>query len=130
MLISTKGAGGSQFDRYIWGCHFVTGSMMHALSRTGRIDKLFGGRCDGEDFLSGCDAFTSRMRGLWPRRMKFHPSRFDPVNRFSCTMALPLKDRMSGTFASNRHDLSVGGQIIEPCAKSTAMFGMVALVSS
>ncbi len=33
-----------------WGYHFVTGSLMVTLARTGRIDKLSGGRCRSEDF--------------------------------------------------------------------------------
>src|SRR6202453_1301324 len=28
-----------------WGYHFVTGSLMHALARSGRIDRLSGGLC-------------------------------------------------------------------------------------
>ena len=33
-----------------WGYHFVTGALMVTLARTGRIDKLSGGRCRSEDF--------------------------------------------------------------------------------
>jgi AcrR family transcriptional regulator len=33
-----------------WGYHFVTGSLMHALARSGRIDRLSGGRCRSDDF--------------------------------------------------------------------------------
>ena len=33
-----------------WGYHFVTGSLMHTLARTGRIDRLSGGLCKGDDF--------------------------------------------------------------------------------
>jgi len=35
-----------------WGYHFVTGSLMLTLARTGRIDKLSGGICQSEDFQS------------------------------------------------------------------------------
>jgi Tetracyclin repressor-like, C-terminal domain len=33
-----------------WSYHFATGSLMHTLARTGRIDKLSGGRCKSDDF--------------------------------------------------------------------------------
>jgi AcrR family transcriptional regulator len=33
-----------------WGYHFVTGALMLTLARTGRIDKLSGGRCKSDDF--------------------------------------------------------------------------------
>jgi AcrR family transcriptional regulator len=33
-----------------WGYHFVTGSLMNTLARTGRIDRLSGGLCKSEDF--------------------------------------------------------------------------------
>jgi len=33
-----------------WGYHFVTGSLMNTLARTGRIDRLAGGRCQAGDF--------------------------------------------------------------------------------
>ncbi len=33
-----------------WGYHFVTGSLMHSLARSGRIDQLSGGLCKSEDF--------------------------------------------------------------------------------
>ena len=33
-----------------WGYHFVTGSLMGTLARTGRIDKLSGGLCHSDDF--------------------------------------------------------------------------------
>jgi AcrR family transcriptional regulator len=32
-----------------WGYHFVTGSFMHALARSGRIDRLSGGLCKSDD---------------------------------------------------------------------------------
>ncbi len=35
-----------------WGYHFVTGSLMLTLARTGRIDKLSGGLCRSEDFAA------------------------------------------------------------------------------
>ena len=33
-----------------WGYHFVTGSLMHSLARSGRIDRLSSGLCKSEDF--------------------------------------------------------------------------------
>jgi AcrR family transcriptional regulator len=33
-----------------WGYHFITGSLMLTLARTGRLDKLSGGLCRSEDF--------------------------------------------------------------------------------
>jgi AcrR family transcriptional regulator len=33
-----------------WGYHFVTGALMLTLARTGRIDKLSGGRCKSDDY--------------------------------------------------------------------------------
>jgi AcrR family transcriptional regulator len=33
-----------------WGYHFVTGSLMNTLARTGRIDRLSGGLCASDDF--------------------------------------------------------------------------------
>ncbi|WP_218190908.1 TetR/AcrR family transcriptional regulator [Enhydrobacter aerosaccus] len=35
-----------------WGYHFVTGSLMLTLARTGRIDKLSGGLCRSEDYAA------------------------------------------------------------------------------
>jgi AcrR family transcriptional regulator len=32
-----------------WGYHFVTGSLMHSLSRSGRLDRLSGGLCKSDD---------------------------------------------------------------------------------
>ena len=40
-----------------WGYHFVTGALMLTLARTGRIDKLSGGKCRSDDFV----AVKSRM---------------------------------------------------------------------
>lgn len=40
-----------------WGYHFVTGSLMNTLARTGRIDRLSGGRCRSDDF----EAVKQRM---------------------------------------------------------------------
>jgi len=40
-----------------WGYHFVTGSLMNTLARTGRIDRLSGGLCHSDDF----DAVKRRM---------------------------------------------------------------------
>jgi AcrR family transcriptional regulator len=33
-----------------WGYHFVTGSLMHSLARSGRIDRLSAGLCKSGDF--------------------------------------------------------------------------------
>lgn len=35
-----------------WGYHFVTGALMNTLAHTGRIDRLSGGLCHSDDFLS------------------------------------------------------------------------------
>jgi AcrR family transcriptional regulator len=35
-----------------WGYHFVTGSLMNTLARTGRIDRLSGGLCKSDDFTA------------------------------------------------------------------------------
>lgn len=43
-----------------WGYHFVTGALMVTLARTGRIDKLSGGKCKSEDFV----AIKQRMAGF------------------------------------------------------------------
>ena len=32
-----------------WGYHFVTGSFMHSLSRSGRLDRLSNGLCQSDD---------------------------------------------------------------------------------
>jgi AcrR family transcriptional regulator len=42
----------SSLTDIFWGYHFLAGSLMHALSHTGRIDRLSRGRCNGEDFVS------------------------------------------------------------------------------
>lgn len=43
-----------------WGYHFVTGALMLTLARTGRIDRLSGGRCNSDDF----EAVKDRMAGF------------------------------------------------------------------
>jgi len=40
-----------------WGYHFVTGALTLSLARTGRIDRLSGGKCRSDDF----DAIKERM---------------------------------------------------------------------
>jgi len=40
-----------------WGYHFVTGSLMHSLARSGRLDRLSGGLCKSDDF----NAVKARM---------------------------------------------------------------------
>ena len=44
-----------------WGYHFVTGSLMLTLARTGRIDKLSAGRCRSEDFAAVKERMASFM---------------------------------------------------------------------
>ena len=44
-----------------WGYHFVTGSLMLTLARTGRIDKLSGGLCRSEDFGAVKERMASFM---------------------------------------------------------------------
>ncbi len=44
-----------------WGYHFVTGSLMLTLARTGRIDKLSGGLCKSEDFAAVKERMASFM---------------------------------------------------------------------
>jgi len=40
-----------------WGYHFVTGSLMHSLARSGRLDRLSSGLCKSDDL----DAVKERM---------------------------------------------------------------------
>jgi AcrR family transcriptional regulator len=35
-----------------WGYHFVTGSLMHSLARSGRLDRLSSGLCKSSDFAA------------------------------------------------------------------------------
>lgn len=44
-----------------WGYHFVTGALMLTLARTGRIDRLSGGRCKSDDFGAVKDRMASFM---------------------------------------------------------------------
>jgi AcrR family transcriptional regulator len=44
-----------------WGYHFVTGALMLTLARTGRIDKLSGGRCHSEDLAAVKQRMASFM---------------------------------------------------------------------
>jgi AcrR family transcriptional regulator len=39
-------------ERIFWGYYFITGALLHALGRTGRIDQLSGGLCKSEDVES------------------------------------------------------------------------------
>jgi AcrR family transcriptional regulator len=39
-------------EKVFWGYYFITGALLHALGRTGRIDKLSGGLCRSEDVES------------------------------------------------------------------------------
>ena len=36
-------------EEIFWGYHFVTGSFMHSLSRSGRLDRLSGGLCKSDN---------------------------------------------------------------------------------
>jgi AcrR family transcriptional regulator len=44
-----------------WGYHFVTGALMLTLARTGRIDRLSGGRCKSDDFAAVKERMASFM---------------------------------------------------------------------
>jgi hypothetical protein len=44
-------------ENIFWGYHFVTGSFMHSLSRSGRLDRLSNGLCKSGDL----DAVKARM---------------------------------------------------------------------
>lgn len=48
-------------ERIFWGYHFVTGALMLTLARTGRIDKLSGGRCRSDDFVAVKEVMASFM---------------------------------------------------------------------
>jgi len=44
-------------ENIFWGYHFITGSFMHSLSRSGRLDRLSNGLCKSGDL----DAVKARM---------------------------------------------------------------------
>lgn len=44
-----------------WGYHFVTGSLLLTLARTGRIDRLSGGLCRSDDFEAVKDRMSRFM---------------------------------------------------------------------
>lgn len=46
-----------------WSYHFVTGALLLTLARTGRIDKLSGGRCQSEDFAAVKKRMAKFMAG-------------------------------------------------------------------
>jgi len=46
-----------------WSYHFATGAFMHTLARTGRIDKLSGGRCNSDDFVAVKERMADFMAG-------------------------------------------------------------------
>ncbi len=46
-----------------WGYHFVTGSLMNTLARTGRIDRLSGGLCKSDDFTAVKQRMARFMAG-------------------------------------------------------------------
>ncbi len=47
-------------EEIFWGYHFVSGSLMNTLARTGRIDRLSGGVCHSDDY----PAIKKRMAGF------------------------------------------------------------------
>jgi AcrR family transcriptional regulator len=53
--ILRKALPGVSEEDVFWGYHFVTGSFMHSLSRSGRLDRLSGGLCKSGD-LKGVKA--------------------------------------------------------------------------
>jgi AcrR family transcriptional regulator len=59
-LLKTALPGCAEEDIF-WGYHFVTGAVMLTLARTGRIDKLSGGRCRSEDFAAVKQRMASFM---------------------------------------------------------------------
>jgi len=56
-----KALPGCAEEDIFWGYHFVTGSLMLTLARTGRIDKLSAGRCKSEDFEAVKERMASFM---------------------------------------------------------------------
>lgn len=48
-------------EEIFWGYDFVTGALMHALGRTGRIDRLSGGLCHSDDFPAVKKRFAKFM---------------------------------------------------------------------
>src|ERR1700678_2083242 len=50
--ILKKALPGVTEENIFWGYHFVTGSFMHSLSRSGRLDRLSGGLCKSDDLKS------------------------------------------------------------------------------
>ena len=56
-----KALPGCAEEDIFWGYHFVTGALMLTLARTGRIDKLSGGRCKSEDFAAVKERMASFM---------------------------------------------------------------------
>ena len=58
-----KALPGASLTKIFWSYHFATGSLMHTLARTGRIDKLSGGRCKSDDFLAVKEHMADFMAG-------------------------------------------------------------------
>ena len=50
--ILKKALPGSSDEDIFWGYDFVSGAFMHALARSGRIDRLSGGICESDDFAA------------------------------------------------------------------------------
>jgi AcrR family transcriptional regulator len=48
--ILTRALPNTPLEDIFWGYHFVTGSLMNTLARTGRIDRLSAGVCKSDDF--------------------------------------------------------------------------------
>jgi AcrR family transcriptional regulator len=55
--ILAKALPGVAKKEIFWGYHFVTGSLMHSLARSGRLDRLSSGLCRSDDF----EAVKERM---------------------------------------------------------------------
>jgi AcrR family transcriptional regulator len=50
--ILAKALPGVPKKEIFWGYHFVTGSLMHSLAQSGRLDRLSSGLCRSDDFES------------------------------------------------------------------------------
>ena len=58
-----------------WGYHFVTGALMNAFARTGRLDRLSGGLCKSDDLV----AVKQRMAKFMAAGFLTFPGRSDPA---------------------------------------------------
>lgn len=62
-----KALPGCAAEDIFWSYHFVSGALMLTLARTGRIDKLSGGRCRSDDYA----AVKERMAGFMAAGMRW-----------------------------------------------------------